>query len=143
MFLGDTVLVDYDAEAVDFQDVLNVCGLREFAGLAWIQGLLASGQYAALRDAQAADLADLERFTAGTADLLEARYFLARALRRAGVRGPGAAPGQRAAGLLAATAARGSPVPAAPVRRGGDAADARGVRRTESGRQRLRHRLAR
>ncbi len=76
MFLGDTVLVDYDAETVDFQDVLHVCGLREFAGLAWIQGLLPRGQYRDLRDAQAADLADLERLMAEVGDLLDMRYIL-------------------------------------------------------------------
>jgi len=76
MVLGDTVLVDYEAEAVDFQDVLHVCGIREFAGLAWIQGLLPQGQYRALRDAQAADLADLERLMSGLGDLLDMRYFL-------------------------------------------------------------------
>jgi hypothetical protein len=76
MFLGDTVLVDYQAEAVDFQDVLHVCGLREFAGLAWIRGLLPQGQYRDLRDAQAADLTELERSVAGLGDLLDMRYFL-------------------------------------------------------------------
>ena len=76
MFLGDTVLVDYTAETVDFLDVLHVCGMRDFAGLAWIRGLLPTGQYVDLRDAQAADLADMERLMLEMGDLLDTRYFL-------------------------------------------------------------------
>ena len=76
MFLGDTVLVDYEADVVDIQDVMNVCGLRDFAGFDWLQGLLPHGQYRELRDAQGADLANLERLMVGMGDFLDMRYFL-------------------------------------------------------------------
>ena len=156
MFLGDTVLVDYQAEAVDFQDVLHVCGLREFAGFAWIRGLLPQGQYRDLRDAQAADLAELERSVAGLGDLLDMRYFLYLDQRVCHVHLPWredfAARGfavqeplldNELLDFSRAAAARGPQVPAAPVRRGGGPSGARRVHRTDRGRQWLRHRLAR
>lgn len=76
LICGDTVLVDYKVDVADMQDAMNIAGFRDFAGLAWIEGLLPDGQYRGLRDAQAADLAHLQRLTAATGDLLDMRYSL-------------------------------------------------------------------
>ena len=75
LICGDTVLVDYEVDVVDMQDTMNRA-VRDFAGLAWIDGLLPDGQYGELRDAQAADLAHLQRLLAETGDYLDMRYSL-------------------------------------------------------------------
>ena len=76
MFLGETLFDENPAPLASLQELFVAMGLRAFSGLSWLERLLPPGQYGELRDAQAADMAYLERLVAEKGEVPDMEQFL-------------------------------------------------------------------